>query len=275
MSIKTVISLHSAPRSGSTWLQMLFECHPNVLTKYQPLFSHEFKDKISTHTTPQEFQDFINDVANSDNEFLNMKGNYHQDQNNTFPSVQKNNPSTLLIKNTHSHHLTETFIKLHPSIKIVYLIRHPCGVISSFLNNPRECRPEWKETDEWLTGRRKNNGSDHNYFGYNKWREITEMFYKLRTQYPRNIYIVVYEKLIDNHLFELNELFTWCGLDLHPNVITFFDESHTTTNESDTSVYKNKEVKDRWRTQLNTGIKNYIQSDIKTMTYLNGNWGEF
>jgi len=253
---------------------MLFESHPKVITKYQPLFSYEFKNRITPQSSPEEFNQFLENLQASTSDFINMRGPYHQDENNQFPTTPKQNPTTLLFKNTHNHQLAETFLKLKPNIKLIYLLRHPCGAINSFINNPRECDSSLINTDEWLTGACKNNDNPNNYFGYNKWLELTEMFYNLRDKYPTNVYIVIYEDILNNPT-QLKALFDWCGLDYHPQVQQFFDESHQKDCSSHTAVYKSKSVQDKWKTSLGNDIKNYIMQDLEKHLYLNGNWGEF
>ena len=68
-----LISLHSCPRSGSTWLQSIFEAHPNIKTLYQPLFSYAFKNCINKYSTQNEFNKFVLDIEKTNDDFCNMK----------------------------------------------------------------------------------------------------------------------------------------------------------------------------------------------------------
>lgn len=266
----SVISLHSAPRSGSTWLQMIFEAHPQVRTKYQPLFSYEFKNQINETSTSDEFNQFIDQIFYSQNTFLNMQCAYHLDQNNRIPQHKKDEKKidTLLMKQTHYHYLMETFIKLRSDIKLVCLVRNPCAVINSTMTNPREYKPEWEGTDEWLTGQRKNQ-SKGDYFGYNKWKEVLDIFIDLKNQYPNNVSIVQYEKLLDDPENEITRLFQFVGLPMVPEIMKFFHESHSLqyTNESTTSVYKDLDVKDKWQSTLDPKIIEYIKQDLSGTKY--------
>ena len=51
-----LISLNSCPRSGSTWLQSIFEADPNIKTVYQPLFSYAFKNCINKKLNVDTFK---------------------------------------------------------------------------------------------------------------------------------------------------------------------------------------------------------------------------
>ena len=58
-----IISLNSCPRSGSTWLQSIFDAHPNIKSVYQPLFSYAFKNCLSNESTKTEFDQFLIDIS--------------------------------------------------------------------------------------------------------------------------------------------------------------------------------------------------------------------
>ena len=182
-----IISLHSAPRSGSTWLQTIFESHPNIKTIYQPLFSYQFKNYLTEYSTKQDFTNFINKIIHTKDLFCNMNTDFHTNKNNIdIPRYPKSIINNILIKNVHHHYLIEYFIKWCPNIKIIGLIRHPCAVIYSQLN----CQKE-KDSD-WLNGSTKNINKE-NYFGYNKWKEIYNLFYYIKKKYPNNIIIIKYD----------------------------------------------------------------------------------
>lgn len=263
-----IVSIHSAPRSGSTWLQAILESHPNITTRYQPLFSYAFKNRINENSTSIELNNFIKELYDSEDEFVNMKSAYHKDINNKLPEYEKSDITSIAMKNVHHHYLIETFIKLCPNIKIIGLIRNPCGTINSIINNKHEYKEEWKGTNEWLTGERKNISKEY-YFGYQKWKEVVDIFEEIKREYPNNIYIIQYENLIDNPNVELINLFEYLEIDVHVNIFNFVEESHNKNNitKSVTSVYKNKTVKDKWKNILNNEIIEYIENDIKNSKY--------
>ena len=78
-----LISLHSCPRSGSTWLQSIFEAHTNIKTVYQPLFSYAFKNRINKNSTKEEFNKFIDEIKDTNDEFCCMKANLHTNNKKT------------------------------------------------------------------------------------------------------------------------------------------------------------------------------------------------
>ena len=262
-----IISIHSAPRSGSTWLETIFEAHPNVITKYQPLFCYDFKNCINKNSVKEDFDNFINCIMKSNNEFMNRSGVYHTGNSNHIPKFKKDDITTLVMKHVHSHHLIETFIKLCPNIKIIGLIRNPCATINSFVNNPREY-DDTNNPDEWLNGNNKNM-SEHDYFGYQKWKEVIDIFHNIQNKYPDNIYIVQYEKLVFNSKEEIPKLFAFANLIVTESVYQFINESHNSEyiNDHCTSVYKDTSVTDKWKDKLDINIQNTIINDIKNTVY--------
>lgn len=260
-----VISINSAPRSGSTWLQTIFEAHPNTVSKYQPLFSWDHKNCINEESTVEDFQQFIKDITKNDNEFINRKGAYHEGTTNHIPVFTKETITSLVMKHVRNHQLLETFIKLCPDIKIIGLIRNPCATINSFVSN----KTEFKDAtfDSWKTAESRNISKEE-YFGYDKWKEVVDIFESLKVKYPDNIIIVQYENLVELPE-EINKLFSFVGLSMTDSVQTFIKESHNSdfVNEHDTSVYKDKSVTEKWKTQLDPTIKDYILNDVKNTTY--------
>ena len=262
-----LVSLHSAPRSGSTWVQNIFESHPCIITKFQPLFCYEFKNIIHKNSTKNDFNNFIYNIYHSENDFLNMTSDFHKECKAKIPKFSKQTINTMLMKNVHHNHLIKTFIKLCPNIKIIGLVRNPCAVINSFIENKREYKKEWIGTNEWLTGHQKNIGEEH-FFGYNKWKEVIDIFESIKQSCPNNIIIVRFEDILDDPQKEITKLTSFIGICAHENMFNFIEKSHTGTGQtSNYSVIKNKSVKDKWKKTLNPHIIDYIKKDIKNTKY--------
>lgn len=248
-----LISLHSCPRSGSTWLQSIFEAHPNIKTVYQPLFSYAFKNQINEDSSRKDFDDFVNNIRNTDDEFCCMKANLHTNNNNIKNvSFKKDIVNTILMKNVHHHNLIETFIKLYPTIKIIGLIREPCSVIYSQMQAKHE------KLEDWLDGKDKNLNKDENFFGFNKWLEVKEIFSYIKKKYPNNIIIVNYEDLVSNTKYELDKICEFCNIYLHKNMLESIDIMKSKNDNYDYSVYKNEDTLNKWQGKLDEKIVEYI-----------------
>src|SRR5690606_40577357 len=66
LPIFQVIAIHGAPRSGTSWLGQVFNSHPQVQYRYQPLFSYAFKGRVGAHSSRQEFLDLFADLATTE-----------------------------------------------------------------------------------------------------------------------------------------------------------------------------------------------------------------
>lgn len=248
-----LISLHSSPRSGSTWLQSIFEAHPNIKTVYQPLFSYAFKNCINKKSTKKEFKNFINNILKTNDEFCCMKSDYHTNNKKTdIVRFDKEKIETVLMKHTSHHNLIETFIKLYPSIKIIGLIRDPYSVIYSQMNAKHE------KLKEWLNGKDKNQEKDENFFGFNKWLEVKKIFYKIKEKYPENIIIVNYKDLVKNTIVEIKKICNFCNLDLHKNMRESINLMNSKNEEYDYSVFKKEDNLNKWKGRLDDKIVKYI-----------------
>ena len=67
------IAIHSAPRSGSSWLGSIFDSHPEVAYRFQPLFSYTHKDQLNESSSLNEINDFFEDILKSKDEFILQK----------------------------------------------------------------------------------------------------------------------------------------------------------------------------------------------------------
>jgi hypothetical protein len=248
-----VISLHSCPRSGSTWLQSIFEAHPNIKTSFQPLFSHAFKNKIDEKSTEQTFNNFINNLVETSDEFCNMKSDLHTNNKQTdIIRYNKNKINTLFMKNVHHHNLIETFIKLNSNIKIIGLIRDPRSVIYSQLNAKHE------KLEDWLNGSDKNKKEKENFFGFNKWLEVKDIFYYIKKKYPNNIIIVNYEDLVKNTEIEIKKICIFCNIKFHKNMKNSIVKMKSKNEKYDYSIFKNEDTLNKWRCKLDNKIVKYI-----------------
>lgn len=245
-----IISLHSVPRSGSTWLLSLFEAHSNIKTIYQPLFSYAFKNKINKNSNKEDFDNFINELIKTDDGFCCMTNEYHNN-GKTIIKEKKKKINYLLMKNVHHHNLMEKFIELCPDIKILCLIREPKSTIFSQMTAKKEL------LNDWLNGEDKNQGKEENFFGFNKWLEFNELSLKLKDKYPNNIVICKYEKLINN-IEKIKEVFDLCNITWDNNIEKKFKEFKLKNETYDYSVYKKEDTVNKWRGKLDKNIIDYI-----------------
>lgn len=250
------IALHSCPRSGSTWLQSIFEAHPNVKTVYQPLFSYAFKDRINTDSTVEDFNRFIHDITLTEDSFCKMKSNLHTNNGSTdIARFKKSDVRSVLMKHTSHNTLIDTFIKLDPTIKIIGLIRDPCSVIHSQMQAKHE------KLEDWRYGKDKNRVSQYNSFGFEKWIEVKSAFHSIKERHPANIIIVKYEELVNDPIGQVKALCQFCGLDFHKNMEEAINIMRTKNYMYDYSVCKVGDTITKWKGKLDKGIVEYINNN--------------
>jgi Sulfotransferase domain len=260
-SMKTITGIHGVPRSGTSWLAQIFNASPGVSLKFQPLFSYAFKDFINLDSSANDIVEFLNNIADSQDAFINMND----------PEIHKNYPvfnklkerPHLIFKHVRYHYLIEHFLENNPKIKFVLIIRNPLSVLSSWKNAPREFKPEWNFDKEWLKAEQKNQNRPEEYFGYLKWKEAANLFNALALQYPERVTICQYSNLLTSTIEEINRLMHFTGVELDSQIIDFIEESKHKTISGHNSVYRKKSGDDAWKREIDIEIQQYIFNDLK------------
>jgi hypothetical protein len=256
-----VVSIHGVPRSGTSWLGQIFNSHPEVAYRFQPLFAYRFKDRISLSSSREEIHRFLSALyAVDDDEFI-------LDRRSEFKGVlshrKETSPSLMVMKMVRYHHLIGKLLEDVGTIKIVGMVRHPCAVISSWLQAPKEFKEGWNPAKEWRHAPKKNLGRIEEYNGFEKWKEAALMFLDLHGMYPERFYLLRYEDLLARPLVVVRTLFSFVGLAMHPQVEKFIYTSGSLPSEDPYSVFKSPQIKDRWRTELEPSIAAEIFRDLE------------
>ena len=262
------VAIFSVPRSGSTWLGQLFNSHPNVMYKFQPNFAYSFEPELREDSSPKEINAFFNELINSEDDFVNGRISISSKKNMVF---DKDLPSHLVFKETHYLNVIENLL-LNSNTKVIGLVRSPFAVINSWLKIPKEFDPNWDVKTQWRTGDNKNQGRPSHFFGYNKWKEATELFLSLKKERPRQFYLAEYEKMVANPLKSIGEIFEFCGLDVSNQTQQFLKLASEKNDEDPYAVLKTKKDDLQWRKTLPQFITNGILEDTD-FVYLNKIFG--
>ena len=257
------IAIHSVPRSGSSWIGQIFNSSPDVNFKFQPLFSYACKDYLDASSSKESINIFFELISQSQDTFLLQTEKIEQ---GIYPNFQKNKQSThIAYKEVRYHHILENMLKVDPDVIVIGIVRSPYAVINSFLKAPREFRKDlgWDELSEWKYANKKNLDRSEEFNGYEKWKEVTLLFQKLKEQYPDRFYLVKYDELLTDTIKEVKNIFNFCSINMTNQTKSFLEES-TQENQDDTySVYKKKTTDDSWKKSLNTIIMDEISKDLK------------
>lgn len=255
-----IIAIAGVPRSGTSWLGQIIDSNPQVRYRYQPIFSYAFKDAVDEDSSKEEYIQFFYDIYKSRDDFLCQKDKKEKGLYPHFDKVEK--PSVLAFKNVRYHYLLEDMLQYFDNLKVVGIVRHPCGVINSWLTTPKEFPADADPMEEWRYGECRNTGPEE-YWGFEKWKEVANFFLRLKEGYTGKFYLLKYAKLVENPVQNTQELFHFLGLGYTDQTHEFLLSCHERHDKDNYSVYKDKSVREKWRWQLDERIQEEIISEIK------------
>ncbi len=259
-----VVSIHGVPRSGTSWLGQVFASHPQVAYRLQPLFAYRFKDRLHPHSSPEEVLTFLRELYDVRDDPFILDEERKQALADFWARAEHNpQPTHLVMKMVRYHHLIPLFLTSVPDIRILGIVRHPCAVINSWLQAPKEFRPGWDPLEEWRYAAKKNAGRIEEYNGFEKWKEVAYMFLQLAESHPRQFRLVRYEQLIADPEREIEAIFAFAGLEMHPQTREFIHRSRSQHHPDPYAVVKRPERLDRWREELDPRIARAILEDLQ------------
>jgi len=255
-----VVSIHGVPRSGTSWLGEIFNSNPYVAYRFQPLFAYSMRGSITDCSNLEELSLFFNNALKTRDPFILQKGKSALGPRIPF---QKKKVRTLVLKMVRFHDLLPVFMK-YPNFKAILIIRHPCGVINSWINTPREFDPDWPLT-EWKHAVRKNQNKKEEWFGFEKWKEFLYLSHQLKREYSNRVFLVSYEDLAKRREHYTKNLFHFS---FGSNRIPMQTRAFLNQSESDQksahnySIIKSKSVIDAWDEELPSAIKASINTEL-------------
>jgi len=255
-----IIWLSGMPRSGTNWLSQIFDSHETVNFKLSPLFSYAFKNRVGRNSIKEEWVRFFDDVYHSNDDFLNQT---QKRADEIFPTFNIRNPNQefLVIKETRNHHLISTLLELFEDIKIIYIIRNPCGAINSWLSSPNEFPQNAIPKEEWKTGKCRKT-SEGEFWGFDDWKALANQYLGLEMKFPKNVKVISYENLVEQSSDITKNMFEFVGLNFSEQTKKFLYLSQRTHSNHSRAVFKSKEVKDRWKADLNPEIIDTIRREL-------------
>lgn len=266
MTFERVMSIHGVPRSGTSWLGQILNSHSDVAYRFQPLYAYRFRGRLSTASTDGEVRAFLDDLYNTrDDDFIAGRWPIPEVSGPAEGTCRKRpNPSLMVIKEVRYHYLIEKLLLSVPDLKIIGIVRNPCAVINSWAHNPKEFDTGWDIWKEWRTAPSKNQGRPEEYFGFEKWRELTSLFLDLHLRFPKRFLLVQYERLVSSPTETVDGIFSFSGLHLEAQVLHFIRASQAHHVDDAYAVYKSPTVKDRWRHELEPRIADAIFAELKS-----------
>ena len=258
---KHVIVIAGVPRSGTSWLGQLIDSSLDVAYRFQPIFSYAFKDAVNMDSDREDYERFFKGIYESTDDFLLQTDKREAGLYPTFE--KKDNPEYLAFKTCRYQYLLSKMLQYFENLKVLGIVRHPCGAINSWLKNAKEFPKEADPRKEWRFGTCRNKGRPEEFFGFYKWKEVAHLYLDLQEKYPNQMYIVDYEELVDNPIVVSQSIFDFVGLEFTEQTESFLKASHSVHKESPYAVFKDKSVRDRWKSELDPYIVNEITRDIE------------
>jgi hypothetical protein len=255
-----LVVLMGMPRSGTSWLSQIFDSSPETRFRLSPLFSYEFKNRLTELSSAAEWRAVLEGAYRSSSDFMSQGYRRRTGQYPVF-SDKEPEPPVLVVKDTRFHDLTGALLGHFPEARVVALVRHPCGSINSWLRAPREFPAGADPRREWRSGACRKTGYGE-YWGFEDWRSVTRLYLRLAEEHPERVTVARYEALVADPAGETRRLFAFCGLGYGPRTEEFLRACHRRHDASEYAVFKSPEVAERWRTELDPEIRAAILTEL-------------
>lgn len=260
---KAIVAIIGMPRSGTSWLGQLFDSSPEVAYRLEPIFSYAFKNAVDEHSNREQYKIFFDGIYRSQDDFMLQTDKRIA---GTYPIFRKNDVQPFLVfKTTRFHNLMDTMLSYFENLKMVCIVRHPCGSICSWLNTSREFPAVANPETEWRSGACRKTANEE-FWGFDDWKVVTLKHLDLQKKYPDRFIIIKYEELVGDTCKVLASLYDFVGLTMSEQTYEFIQSCHSRHDDNSYSVFKDKTVVDKWRHRLDPYIVSTILDELKGTT---------
>lgn len=260
--IHRIIAVHGAPRSGTSWLGQLFNSSEHVAYRYQPMFSHAFKNRLNVSSSASDVSSFFSDLLSTEDDFVLQRG--RSSLAGYELTFHKEDITHLAYKEVRYHELIPHILALEPTYAVIGLIRNPCAVIHSWTNAPREYDRAWNLAEEWRDAHQKNGNHPENWYGFKRWKELALLFHSLRERYPDRFHIIRYEDLSAEPECTVRRLYELNGIPWTFQTRDFLQQTRSRSDREAYGVFRNAVTcREDWRGRLDDGIATAIHDELK------------
>ncbi len=254
------IGIFGVPRSGTSWLAHIFNSHPDVALRFQPLFSYGHKGSLSTHSSAEEIRTFFKDIFRTEDAFTLMKSEMQKN----YPVFKKSpQPTHTIFKETRYLHVVENILTQCSEVRIIGVVRNPLAVLASWVSAPREFNREWNIYSEWRNAPSKNQNRLEEFYGFEKWKEFASACLLFRRQFPHQFLLVRYDELNKRPFDTTKKLFNFSGLEICEQVEDFLIASKSRHDSDPYSVFRAKASDNLWKKALPNEIVKQVASELK------------
>lgn len=256
------IAIHGVPRSGTSWIGSIFDSSPEVCYRYQPLFSHAFKGFLNENSSADEIQSFFEKIMISSDDYLTQRV---AKKTGSMPSFEKVKPRHVVYKEARYHHFLKNLLQRDKHLKVIGVVRNPKAVIASWFKAPKEFdSASWNLQTEWRLASSKNENRPEQFYGFEKWKEVTQLFLAFANDYANRFYLLEYDKLLTQTKSEVSNIFEFCNIPMTAPTLDFLRQSRSIDlSDNAYSVYRIRSTDDIWERTLPKEISHEIDEELK------------
>ena len=222
------------PRSGTSWVAQIFGAHPNVLLKYDPLFSYAFKDAVDETSSPENWRRFFDRVGRTADPYMDQERPKAEGLAPVFKR-RSDAPRQLVMKTNRRHHLLAGALKAGAPFRLLLIVRDPIETIGSWLANPTEFPQNADPDAEWRNGACRKTGPGE-YWGFDDWKRVTSLYLELADR--EDVFLLEYSAIDANPAIVVEDVFSWAGLAPDDQVADFLRASRERHDEHPRSVFR-------------------------------------
>lgn len=254
------IAFFGVPRSGTSWLSTIFNSHPDVAMRFQPLFSYGHKGKLTDRSSAEEIYSFFDEIFQSRDPFVLLQEGPHK----SAPRFEKSGTfSHIVFKETRYLHIIENILRKTPDVKIVGIVRNPLAVLASWVKAPKEFASGDDIMKEWRFAPSKNRNLIEEFYGFEKWKSVALDFLRFSREYPSRFMLVSYGDLNKDPVAMTEEIFRFCDLLVHRQTLDFIKASKSVHNEDPYSVFRAQAGDENWHETLPAEIIDAILEELQ------------
>lgn len=254
------IGIFGPPRSGTSWLAHIFNSHPEVALRFQPLFSYSHKGALSPTSSAEEIDAFFDAILHTNDQFALMQA----ESQNAYPVFLKANQAThIIFKETRYLNVVRNILETSLDVQIFGIIRNPLATLASWMRAPKEFSPTWDIRAEWREALSKNQGRPEEFFGFDKWKEAAYDFLDFKKHYPDRFQLICYDKLNSEPEAVISDAFRFSGLSIPLQTDVFIRNSRSRQDEDPYSVYRVKVDDNQWKDILPSYIEKAVLEELK------------
>lgn len=254
------VAIFGVPRSGTSWLAHIFNSHPDVVFRFQPLFSYGHKGRLNEHSSKRTIERFFEEILHSTDPFTLMQ----TEAQRNYPTFRKSQAAThIVFKETRYLNIVRTLVEKGEDVTLISIIRNPLSVLASWMNAPREFNSEWDITKEWRHAQSKNRGKTEEFFGFEKWKIFAHTCLDLSEEFPGRFKLIRYEDLKDNTKPLIESVFNFADLQLDEQVVRFINETISRHEQDPYSVYRARSSTCLWKHTIPRAIADDIFDQLR------------